>query len=258
VQVLEYMFIGLLQGLTEFLPVSSSAHIVIAEHWLKLNPPGVLFEVALHVATLLSVVLVYRADLWRLPRGKDWLLLGLLVAATAVTVAIVFPLRDWLSALTDSPQAVRICGALLLVTAGWLALADWRIQAKQPTRLLGWRSALLTGLAQGVAGLPGISRSGATIGTALLCGVPREDAARFSFLLSLPIILGAGLFEVLKARETLVAPGTNLLGLGLAFLVALGTGIGAIYLLLWMLKRARLLWFAAYCVALGVVALIVG
>lgn len=257
-QILKYLIIGLLQGLTEFLPVSSSAHMVIAEHWLKLSTPGIVMEVAFHVATLLAVVLVYRRELWRLVTGRDWRLLGLLAAATAVTVALILPFKDWLSALPDAPNAVRICGAMLLITAAWLALADWRIARSQPTRQLTWVGALLIGLAQGIAALPGISRSGATIGAGLQLGMEREEAARFSFLLSIPVILGAGFFELLDAREQLGGASLDVAGLAVGFVVALLSGIAAIYLLLWMLKRARLAWFAGYAALLGIVALIIG
>jgi undecaprenyl-diphosphatase len=258
VQILEYIFIGVLQGLTEFLPVSSSAHMVIAQHWLKLNAPGILVEVAFHVATLISVVLVYRRDLWRLLCGRNWRLLGLLAAATVVTVLLILPFKNWLSALPDAPGAVHICGAMLLVTAAWLALADWRIARAKPTRELRWPGALLIGLAQGIAALPGISRSGATIGMGLQLGMEREEAARFSFLLSIPVILGAGLLEMLDVKEQLQGVNVNVAGIGLGFVAATLSGIAAIYFLLWMLKRARFAYFAIYAALLGVVALLIG
>jgi undecaprenyl-diphosphatase len=258
VQILEYVFIGVLQGLTEFLPVSSSAHMIIAQHWLRLNTPGILLEVAFHVATLLSVILVYRRELWQLLSGRNWRLLGLLAAATVVTVLMILPFKDWLSALPDAPNAVRICGAMLLVTAAWLAFADWRIAQAKPTRPLRWPGALLIGLAQGIAALPGISRSGATIGMGLQLGLEREEAARFSFLLSIPIVMGAGLLELLDAREQLQGSNFNIAGLSLGFIAATLSGIAAIYFLLWMLKRARFAYFAIYAALLGILALAIG
>jgi undecaprenyl-diphosphatase len=263
VKIFEYILLGIIQGLTEFLPVSSSAHLVLVEHWMGLNPSGVLLEIALHVATLISVLLVYARDLWKIITGRNWRYIGFLFLATCVTVAIVLPANDWLSQLTDSPQAVRICGALLFVTAAWLWFADWRLQqgkreGNNGDSSLTWFKAALIGLAQGVAGLPGVSRSGATIGAGIQAGLAREEAARFSFLLSIPIIIGAA---AIKAKELSVdvASGTiDPLGLALGFVAAMLMGIVAIYLVLWMLKRARLLYFALYCIAIGTIALIIG
>lgn len=257
-QILQYIIIGLLQGLTEFLPVSSSAHIVLGEHWLGINPPGVFFEVFLHLATLIAVILVYRADVSRVLCGRDWRLLGLLALATAITVVLIWPFKDELSAMTEAEGAVRGCGIALLITAAWLAVADWRLHRASTPRDISWGGAVLIGIAQAIAALPGISRSGATIGMAIVLGVSREAAARFSFLMSLPIILGAGIIELSDAGDGVSAGAVNYLGFGLAFITALLSGIAAIYLLLWALKRARLLWFALYCCLLGLTAIIIG
>jgi undecaprenyl-diphosphatase len=260
VHIVAYIFLGIIQGLTEFIPVSSSAHLVLAEHWLRLNPPGVLLEIALHAGTLVSVLLVYGRDIWRILVRRDWVYTGYLLLATAITVAIVLPLKDWLSQLTEIPGAPRICGALLLVTAGWLIIADWRLRRTVPSNEpgVGWGRAALIGLAQSVAALPGISRSGATIGMGIVAGVKREEAARFSFLLSVLVIIGAALVDAKELPAGLASGAVDRTGLLLGFIAAVLTGILAIHVVLWMLKRARLAWFAAYCVALGVVALIVG
>jgi undecaprenyl-diphosphatase len=258
VEILKYIVIGLLQGLTEFLPVSSSAHIILAEHWLQLNPPGVTLEVSLHMATLLAVVLVYRRDLWRVLSGRDWKLMGMLALATAVTVALVLPFKDWLKAMTESPMAVYSCGWLLIVTAIWLAVADWRLQHPAAVKPLSWSGAVLLGAAQGIAALDGISRSGATIATAILLGEERSAAARFSFLMSVPVILGAGLVDFMDEGFGAGTAGISQPGLVLGSAAALLAGVVAIYLLLWLLRKARLLWFSAYCLVLGVLALLIG
>lgn len=257
-QIWDYIVLGIVQGLTEFLPVSSSTHLVLAEHWIGLNPPGIATEIALHVATLLSVLLVYARDFWRILKRRDWLYLGYMVLATAVTVALLLPVKDYLSALTESPSAVRIEGGMLFITAAWLWLADRKLQRAPGTQPLGWLSAALIGVAQFCGALPGVSRSGATIGTGLLMGMEREQAARFSFLLSVPVIIGAALIDAKSMTEHLATGVVNPLGLALGFLTAMVMGIAAIYLVLWMLKRARLLYFALYCAALAVVALIIG
>jgi undecaprenyl-diphosphatase len=216
----------------------------------------VVLEVALHIATLLSVLLVYRGEVLRIFRERDWAYVGKLALATAVTVAMILPFKDRVEKLADDPAVVPLTGALLFVTAAWLLLADWRLRQAKPRRPLGWGGAALVGLAQGVAILPGISRSGATIGAALQCGEERDHAARFSFLLSVPVILGAGLLELGEMKGALASNSVDPLGLGVGFVVAMLAGVGAIYMVLWMLKGARLTWFAGYCVLLGIAALV--
>ncbi len=266
-EILEYALLGLLQGLTEFLPVSSKSHLLLAQHWLHLNPRGVVTEISLHVATLLSVILVYRGELLRIFKERDWAYIGKLALATCVTVAIILPLKDRIEALADSPAVIPWTGGLLLVTALWLVLADWRIRRSSrldiPRKPLTWLGAALMGLAQGIAILPGISRSGSTIGAGLQLGEDRDNAARFSFLMSIPVILGAALLSLGDFKDALAASAAgsgdlNMAGLAVAFVMSLLSGVGAIYLVLWMLRRASLLWFAGYCVLLGVTTLIVG
>jgi undecaprenyl-diphosphatase len=255
VDLLIYALLGALQGLTEFLPVSSKSHLLLAQHWLGLNPPGVVLEVALHIATLLSVVIVYRADLLRLLRGGDRPYLYKLALGSAVTVALILPYKDRIEALADSAAVIPWTGALLLVTALWLAFADWRIRQAAPRRELSWVGAALIGLAQAVAILPGISRSGSTIGTGLQLRQGRDEAARFSFLLSIPVILGAGVLKTPEALADMQGGSISTLGLGVGFITSLVFGVLAIHLVLWTLRRARLLWFSAYCAVLGVVTL---
>lgn len=265
-EILEYALLGLLQGLTEFLPVSSKSHLLLAQHWLHLNPRGVVTEVALHVATLLSVVLVYRGELLRIFRERDWTMIGKLALGSAVTVALILPFKDRIETLADSDAVIPWTGGLLLVTALWLALADWRIRrAKKldiPRKPLTWLGAALVGLAQAVAILPGISRSGSTIGSALQLGEDRDGAARFSFLLSVPVIIGAAVLSIPEFKDALASGagetgGINMAGLAVAFFVSMFSGVGAIYMVLWMLRRASLLWFSAYCTLLGIIVLIV-
>jgi undecaprenyl-diphosphatase len=258
VEVWAYLLLGVIQGLTEFLPVSSSGHLVLAQHWLNIDAPGALTEVALHVATLLSVVIVYWRDINAIFTQRRWGYLGLLALGTVVTVALALPARDWIEGLTDADYAPRVVGAMLLVTALWLLLADWRLRRNAAKEEPTWLGAGLIGVAQAVAVLPGISRSGATIGAGVLRGVGREQAARFSFLLSAPVILGAGILKARDVAPALQSGAINSAGLGLAFIAALVFGVLAIYLVLWLLRRARLSYFAAYCALIGIAALIIG
>lgn len=247
VQIIEYILLGVVQGLTEFLPVSSSGHLLLAQHWLGLELPGVVTEVALHVATLLSVVLVYRAELVRIVRERDWRFIGLIALSTVVTVALIFPFREPLEALTQREDAVLLVAGMLLVTAMWLALADLRLRHPVAPRPVTPLAAVFIGVIQAVAILPGISRSGATIGMALQAGIERAEAARYSFILSLPVIVGAGILKLPELRAGVAAGEVDPLGLSLGFLAALLSGVLAIYIVLWMLQRARLTYFAAYC-----------
>lgn len=257
-QLIIYALLGVLQGFTEFLPVSSSGHLVLAQNWLKLDPPGVVLEVSLHIATLFSVVVVYRKDIVRIIVQRDWRYIWLLAAATAVTVAIALPLKDWLADIADGKYAVRIVGSMLLVTAAWLMFADLRLRKGSENRQLGLLGALFTGLAQAIAAIPGISRSGATIGTLIQLGSPREEAARFSFLMSIPVILGAGIISAKDIGGAIASGGIDPVGLAVAFVLALLSGIAAIHLVLKLLKQARLSMFALYCALLGTLALATG
>lgn len=258
VETLKYLLLGLIQGLTEFLPVSSSGHLVLAEHYLNLNPPGIALEVAVHAATLVSVLIVFWRDILDIFVKRNWRYIGLLFASTAVTVAIVLPLKGHLERLADGPDAVRIVGGMLIITALWLFAADRRLRRDGSLDVPGWLGAIYLGVAQAIAAVPGISRSGATIGAAAQAGLSREAAARYSFLLSVPVITGAA---VLVAPDAIIAfhEGTlNLAGLAIAMLAALLAGIAAIYTTLWALKRARLSWFGLYCIIIGALALYFG
>jgi undecaprenyl-diphosphatase len=258
VETLKYLLLGLIQGLTEFLPVSSSGHLVLAEHWLKLNPPGIALEVAVHVATLVSVLVVYWRDLRDIFAKGNWRYLGLLALSTAVTVAIILPFKGYLERLTEGPDAVRIVGGMLLITAIWLFAADHRLRQTDSRMDPGWLGAVFLGIAQACAAIPGLSRSGATIGAAVQAGLTREAAARYSFLLSVPVIAGAGILVAPEAVAVYREGTLNLAGLAIAMLAALVAGIAAIYTTLWVLRRARLVWFALYCVIVGGLALYLG
>ncbi|MCH7472073.1 undecaprenyl-diphosphate phosphatase [bacterium] len=257
-EYLAYALLGLIQGLTEFLPISSSGHLLLAQHWLGIEQPGVHLEVALHVATALAVIVVYRRDLARISKQRNWRYLGLLGLGTAITVAIALPLAEWVAALAEGEQGVRMTGGMLLVTAMWLLLADLRLKHPPRRRPLGYPGACFVGIAQAIALLPGVSRSGATIGMALQLGEERSEAARFSFLLSVPVILGAGALKAPGLLQNLQSGEASTLGLGIAFAAALASGIFGVHLLLKVLKQARLVYFAIYCTLLGGLAIILG
>jgi undecaprenyl-diphosphatase len=247
----EGLLLGLVQGLTEFLPVSSSGHLVLAEELVGFHPPGLYVEVGLHLATLLSVFVAYRVRIAALTRGlvtgeRDswryaWLLL---LASVPAAVAGLF-FRDFFVESFDSGVSI---GIQFLVTA--LILWATRPVADRATgHEITVAAAFLIGVAQAVAILPAISRSGTTIATALWLGIAPGPAAEFSFLMSIIAVAGSG---VLEARH--IPPGADLLAPGfvIAFVAALLSGIWAIRFLVALLRRGRFHGFAPYCAVVGV------
>lgn len=265
------ILLGAIQGVTEFLPVSSSGHLVITQNLLDLDPSSpqmLLFDVATHFATLLAVVFVFRGEIKsfarRLARERSHLplakhfahrVLALTLFAAFATAAIALPLKD---KFESAVEHTWIVGTALLVTGVLLALLKIAGRGHTGWRAFPWWSAVLVGVAQAIAVLPGISRSGATICVARYLGVRREWAAQFSFLIAAPVIFGATL---LKLLETLKLPAGALPSdvwspvlTGSA--VALVVGVLALKLLLGAIRRAKLHWFALYCWAIGAAVLL--
>ncbi len=247
------ILLGCLQGLTEFLPVSSSGHLALAQLLMPgFQPPGLVFEVALHLGTTAAVLAVEWRRLWDAFRGRYLVrLTGQLVAATLVTAAIALPLRRTAEAAFEKPLVVAaglaLTGALLLLVTRWGGGA--RGPADMP-----WQAAVLVGLAQGMAVMPGVSRSGATIVTGVARGLERRWAADFSFLLSAPAILGAALVEGWAHREALAAAPTSLwlTAAGGALAAAL-VGGAALLAVRRLVRGGRLHLFAYYVLPLAAV-----
>jgi undecaprenyl-diphosphatase len=231
--------LGLVQGLTEFLPVSSSGHLVLAERLVGLDPPGVFVEVALHAATLVSVLVVYGDRLARLAGGvlrgqpADLRYAGRLVLASVPAGARAF-------------DSLPLVGAALIVT-GTLLWSTRRTAARRDAT--GAAGAAGIGVAQAFAILPGISRSGATVAAGLWLGLSPVRAAEFSFLMAVPAIAGALVLELRHLPGEPVGVGLAPLLLGCA--VALASGIWSIRFLLGLLDRGRFYTFAPYCWAVG-------
>lgn len=258
--MLPFILLGILQGLTEFLPISSSGHLALAEQLFRVHKPGIVFDIFVHFGTLLSVLWVFRARIFRLALapvrgGEDLRLLGLLIVGSIATGIVGLALDSVAEAAFARSWAV---GAGLLITAIVLFFVERRgsTASAKSVEQLTWREALWVGLAQGIAVLPGISRSGSTIAMGLLCGLRRTDAAEFSFLLFIPAVMGATAF---KLGEALSDPGAHgaLWGSYLAGTIgAFLTGIVAIRFLLRFLRERRLTPFALYCAVLGIVAIL--
>ena len=249
--VLEAILLGIIQGATEFLPVSSSGHLVIGQTLMDIRIPGVAFEVAVHLATLLSVLLVYRKRVGGLVmgmfkgEGQAWRYLGLLILATVPAVVVGLGAGGVVEALFDSPA---VTGAALLVTGTFLWTAR-RALGRGPEGRPGLMAALLMGLAQAFAIIPGISRSGATVVTGLWLKVEAEEAAAFSFLLAIPAILGAAVLKVPELSDAGVGLGSGVLIAGCV--AAAVTGVLAIWTFVRMLERKWFHRFGPYCWALG-------
>lgn len=247
-----YVLLGLLQGLTEFLPVSSSGHLVLAKQVLGVDPPGVALEAMLHLATLLAVVIYFRRDLVRLirqgrhPGTPERRYLGRLGLGTLPIVVVGLSAK---STVEQAFSSVPLVGGMLIVTAIFLLISCFRHGSRDELRI---KDAIAVGIAQAAALLPGISRSGVTVSAGIMAGVRREEAARFSFLLAIPAITGAGALTMWEARGIL---GPEFL---LGALAAFASGLLAIRFFLSAIRRGKLWPFSLYCLALGLSALLTG
>jgi undecaprenyl-diphosphatase len=251
VTFLEAVLLGIVQGLTEFLPVSSSGHLVLSQAVMGIEIPGVVFEVALHVATVCAVLWVYRAAVARLIGGlahgrrESLIYVGLLLLAS-VPAGLAGTLAA--SAFEGTYERPLIAALLLLVTGTWIWTLRWSATRAKEDRPSG-ATAIAVGVAQAIAILPGISRSGATVATGVWLGVKVERMAEFSFLLSVPAIGGAALLQLGESRAAWSAIGTAPLVAG--FVAACLSGILAIRIFVSMLRKGTFHRFSYYCWAVG-------
>ncbi len=255
--LLEIILLAIVQGLTEFLPVSSSGHLLVVNELLEsLGRPPVedLLEVSivLHLGTLAAVLVFYRREIARL-FGSDRRVLGLLILGTlpaavlGVLIKKVMPEAQSKMVLDN----VLLAGFMFPITALLLVWSERHAVGEKSYSQLSWRQVLVIGLFQAGALLPGISRSGATIAAGLSVGLRREASAAYAFLLSIPVIAGAGLLEsvdIFQQGSTGTPPST----LALGFLISMLVGLGALSLLIRWVRRGRLEQFAYYLVPLGI------
>ncbi len=260
---LKSIILGIVQGLTEFLPVSSSGHLVIFQKLLKFNDPGVLFEIAVHLGTLVAVIIYFRKDIWEIIQSIfNWKkdasenikcahhLLFHLIIASVITAIIGFAFKDTFESLFENTVLV---GFMLIITGSILFASD---KIRNTTKKkMSVPSSLLVGFAQSIAIIPGISRSGATITTGIFTGRTRNLATRFSFLLSIPAILGATLLK-LKDLHSAVSSGSMALNFILGGIAAAVVGYFAISFLIKMIKQAKLFYFSIYCWIIGIITII--
>jgi len=263
----EAIILGLIQGLTEFLPVSSSGHLMIGKEILGINIPDgddfLSFEVIVHAATVLATIVVFRSQLWDLLKGffkfkyneqTDYVLKICVSMIPVFFVGMFF--KDTVTALFES---LTVVGWALIVTALLLFLSDklaargeQYAQSKAYRNGISYWQAFAVGVGQAFAVIPGLSRSGTTISTGLICGVRRADMAQFSFLMVLVPILGETFLSLLDGgfSDSMASIGTLQLALG--FISAFLSGLFACRVMIALVKKASLKWFALYCALVGI------
>ena len=261
--ILQSIVLGLIQGITEFFPISSSGHLVIIPYFSGWDYPPLYFTVTVHFATLLAVLTVLHRDAWRIIRGfvlglfkKKWrksadFKMGLyIIIATIPAVLMGLFLNDLIESIFSKPLVVAV---FLLVTAFILWGGEYRGRKVKQNKSLTYISSLASGIGQALAVFPGISRSGATISFARFFGIKREAAVKFSFLLSIPIILGSFVFELSRSGSSVFSGGENTVLILFAGLVsAYLAGFFAIKYLLYLTKKKNLNIFAIYCICLSI------
>ena len=257
---IEAIILGIVQGLTEFLPVSSSGHLAIGKALFGIETADLSFEVIVHAATVLATIVVFWKDIVKLLQGlfkfqmnpeTRYILLIFLSMIPVFVVGVFF--KDYVEDIFGS--GLVVVGVALIVTALLLFLSE-TLTARRGGQgeKMSWKSALWMGLAQAVAVIPGLSRSGSTIATGLLCGVSKEEVTRFSFLMVLVPILGEAFLDVVGGD--FAASSVGVLPLALGFVAAFVSGLFACRVMIAMVKKARLKWFALYCVLVGLACLI--
>jgi len=258
-EILDAIILGIIQGLTEFLPVSSSGHLELGKAILGDNSvpeESLLFTVILHFATALSTIVVFRKDVWEIISGllqfqwneeSQFSVKIIISMLPAVFVGLFF--EEQLEALFGGN--IRFVGFMLLITAVLLYFAD---KARDTDKKVSFKNAFIVGVSQAIAMLPGISRSGATISTSVLLGVDKSKAARFSFLMVVPLIFGKIAKDILSGDLTL--SGENNIAMGAGFTAAFLAGLAACTWMIQLVRKSKLSYFAIYCLVVGLIAIV--
>ena len=252
----EAIILGLVQGLTEFLPVSSSGHLAIAKALFGIETHDLAFEIIVHAATVLSVIVVFWKDILNLLQGlfkfklnkETQYIIMLVISMIPVFIVGVF-FKDQVEALFGN--GLTVVGCALIITAILLAISQlYRPRQKE----INWWRALVIGCAQAVAVIPGLSRSGSTIATGLICGAKRDEITRFSFLMVLVPILGEAFLDVVGGG--FAASSVGALPLILGFIAAFVSGLFSCKVMLALVRKASLGWFALYCAIVGILCIV--
>ncbi|WP_298477310.1 undecaprenyl-diphosphate phosphatase [uncultured Maribacter sp.] len=260
-ETLDAIILGIIQGLTEFLPVSSSGHLELGKAILgddSVPEESLLFTVVLHFATALSTIVIFRKDIWEILSGlfqfkwNEEMQFSLKIIASmfpAVFVGLFF--EEQLESFFGGN--IRFVGFMLIITAVLLYFAD---KAKDTDKKVSFPNALIVGVSQAIAMLPGISRSGATISTSVLLGVDKTKAARFSFLMVVPLIFGKIAKDIFSGDLTF--SGDNNFAMGAGFIAAFVAGLVACTWMIQLVKKSKLSYFAIYCLIVGIIAIAYG
>lgn len=259
---IEALILGLVQGLSEFLPVSSSGHLIIAKELLgvEVKPDTeTTFEVLVHCATVLSTIFVFRKQIlelisgvfkFKLNKETDYVIKIVISMLPVLVVGLFF--KDFVKDLFG--EGVALVGSMLIVTAILLAVSQF-IKFKERSDISYW-SAFVIGLAQAIAVLPGLSRSGTTISTGLLCGVKKEAVAQFSFLMVLVPILGETFLSMIGGDFNPTVSGIPMISMIVGFFAAFISGLFACKIMIALVKKSKLIYFAIYCLIVGIITLI--
>jgi undecaprenyl-diphosphatase len=255
----EAFILGIVQGLTEFLPVSSSGHLLLSKEILGIeNNGGTTFEVLVHAATVLSTLTVFRNDIAKLLAGlfkfeynrETEYILKIAVSMLPVMIVGLFFKED-VEALFG--EGIAFVGSMLLLTAVLLLFSHFARKGEKP---ISYSNAFVIGIAQACAVLPGLSRSGSTISAGLLLGNSRNEIARFSFLMVLVPILGEAFLDLLDGKFSPAASGIATCPLIVGFVGAYVSGLFACKLMIKLVSQVKLYWFAIYCAVIGTVAIV--
>lgn len=255
--IIEAIILGIIQGLTEFLPVSSSGHLELGKVLLgdkSLPKESMLFTVVVHAATALSTLVIYRKDILEILSGAvknqkedhAFIIKIILSMIPAAVIGVVF--NDQIEALFS--RNILLVGIMLLLTGGLLLLAD---KAKKTEKNVSLLDSIIIGISQAIAIAPGISRSGSTISTAVLLGIDKEKAARFSFLMVVPLIFGKIAKDILDGDSTMY--NAEITPLLLGFVTAFVTGLLACQWMIKLVKQGKLIYFSIYCLIVGSIAI---
>lgn len=257
--IIDSIVLGIIQGLTEFLPVSSSGHLEIGKAILGDNSipkESLLFTVVLHFATALSTIVVFRKDVISILKGifrfkwnEEMKFLCKIIVSMLPAIVVGLLFEEQLESLFSGN--ILLVGCMLIVTAALLLLAD---RAKNTNKPVRFKDAFIIGISQAIAMLPGISRSGATISTSVLLGNDKTKAARFSFLMVVPLIFGKIAKDILSGDLNFENSNTIVLGAG--FISAFLAGLVACTWMISIVKRSKLSYFAVYCIIIGLIAII--
>jgi len=257
--IIDSIILGIIQGLTEFLPVSSSGHLELGKAILGDNSipeESLTFTVVLHFATALSTLFVFRKDIINIIKGlfkpavnEDQRFAAKIIMSMLPAVVVGVFFEEQLEKLFGGN--IMLVGCMLLITAALLFLAD---KAKNTTKKVGFKDALIIGVSQAIAMLPGISRSGATISTSVLLGNDKTKAARFSFLMVVPLIFGKIAKDVLGGGLSFESQ--NFTALAAGFIAAFISGLFACTWMIALVKKSKLSYFALYCVIVGLSAIL--